>query len=203
MSSSGEQSVGQGQASGSADGNGESDDDNDDPGDGDGHDDDAVEDEAEEEDEDEEAESSEDESEAADDAGAAAPPVAAAPVAPEGNWLSFDDLMNETYPAKSKAVYKAAYVKFELYLKSKKQFEPNVMPTEEMILNYFHYLHVEKFWGANTIWSTYSRLNAVIKRRFRKSLKEFPSITDMLKSYEVGHRVKKASVFTPQQECVI
>jgi hypothetical protein len=111
--------------------------------------------------------------------------------------------MNETYPAKSKAVYKAAYVKFELYLKSKKQFEPNVMPTEEMILNYFHYLHVEKFWGANTIWSTYSRLNAVIKRRFRKSLKEFPSITDMLKSYEVGHRVKKASVFTPQQECVI
>jgi integrase len=34
---------------------------------------------------------------------------------------------------------------------------------------------------------------------YRFSLKEFPSVTDLLKSYEVGHRVKKASVFSPQQ----
>jgi hypothetical protein len=114
--------------------------------------------------------------------------------------MSFEDLMNETYPTKSKAVYKAAYTNFESYLKMKKQFEPNVEPTETMFLNYFHYLHSVKFWGANTIWSTYSRLNAVLKRRFRTSLKVYPNITDLLKSYEVGHRVKKASVFTPQQE---
>jgi hypothetical protein len=69
-----------------------------------------------------------------------------------------------------------------------------------MILNYFHYLKTEKFWAATSIWSTYSRLNGVFKRRFNFSLKKYPGITDLLKSYEVGHRVKKANVFTPQQE---
>jgi hypothetical protein len=117
-----------------------------------------------------------------------------------GNWLSYDSLMQETYPAKSKGVYLAAYRNFEIFLKAAKMFEPNVMPTEHMILNYFHHLKTIKRWGANTIWSTYSRLNGVFKRRFKTSFKEFPNLTNLLKSYEVGHRVKKANVFTPQQE---
>ena len=32
--------------------------------------------------------------------------------------MSFESLMNETYPAKSKNAYLAAYSKFEQYLKS-------------------------------------------------------------------------------------
>ncbi len=117
-----------------------------------------------------------------------------------GNWLSYESLMNETFPSKSKGVYLAAYREFEIYLKSCNKFEPNVVPTETMLLNYFHHLKTVKFWKATTIWSTYSRLNGVLKRRFKISLKNFPSITDLLKSFEVGHRVKKSNVFTPQQE---
>jgi hypothetical protein len=121
-------------------------------------------------------------------------------VHPEGNWLSYEDLMKETYPAKSKEVYLSAYRNFEIFLKSENQFAPDVVPTETMLLNYFRYLKVHKKWQATSIWSQYARLNGVLKRRFKTSLKEFPSLSDMLKSFEVGHRVKKASVFTPQQE---
>jgi hypothetical protein len=120
-------------------------------------------------------------------------------VHPQGNWLSYEDLMKETYPAKSKDVYLSAYRNFELFLKSENQFAPNVAPTETMLLNYFRYLKSVKQWQATSIWSHYARLNGVLKRRFHTSLKLYPSLTDMLKSFEVGHRVKKASVFTPQQ----
>ena len=107
--------------------------------------------------------------------------------------------MEETYPAKSKEIYISAYRDFEIFLKSEDEFVPKAVPTETQLLNYFHYLRVIKGWKSTSIWSQYSRLNGVLKRRFRKSLKEFPCVTDLLKSYEVGHRVKKATVFTPQQ----
>jgi len=123
------------------------------------------------------------------------------PVGEQGkNWMTFESLMEETYPAKSKEVYLSAYRDFELFLKSENKFAPNVVPDETMLLNYFRYLKNIKQYKATSIWSQYARLNGVLKRRFRFSLKEFPSVTDLLKSYEVGHRVKKASVFTPQQE---
>ena len=123
------------------------------------------------------------------------------PVGEQGkNWMTFESLMEETYPAKSKEVYLSAYHDFELFLKSENKFAPNVVPDETMLLNYFRYLKNIKQYKATSIWSQYARLNGVLKRRFRFSLKEFPSVSDLLKSYEVGHRVKKASVFTPQQE---
>jgi hypothetical protein len=117
--------------------------------------------------------------------------------------LSYEELMNDTFPAKSKEVYLSAYCQFEIYLKSENKFVANVAPTELMLLNYFKYLKNVKKWGATTIWSQYSRLNGVLKRRFKFSLKIYPGVSDLLKSFEVGHRVKKASVFTPQQEIFI
>jgi hypothetical protein len=120
--------------------------------------------------------------------------------AEQGNWMSFEELMNETYPAKSNSAYLAAYAKFEQYLKSLGMFDPKLAPTETCLLNYFHHLKTVKHWASTSIWSQYSRLNAVLKRRFRVSLKSYPSVTDLLKSYEVGHRLKKSSVFSPQQD---
>ena len=121
----------------------------------------------------------------------------------QGNWLTYEEMMNETYPSKSKEIYLSAYRNFEIYLKSENQFVANVVPTETMMLNYFRYLYTIKGWAATSLWSQYSRLNGVLKRRFKFSLKLFPSVTDLIKSYEVGHLVKKASVFSPQQENII
>jgi hypothetical protein len=122
----------------------------------------------------------------------------------EGNhWHSYEALMNDTYPAKSKTLYLEAYSNFEQFLKREKQFVPNVVPTELSLLNYFSYLRKTKKWVATTLWSQYSRLNAVMKRKFGKSLNSIPNLTDLLKSYSASHRLKKSSVFTPQQASLI
>jgi hypothetical protein len=121
------------------------------------------------------------------------------PSAEGNNWHSYETLMTETYPAKSKALYLEAYSNFEKFLKREKQFVPNVAPSELSLLNYFSYLRKIKKWVATTIWSQYSRLNAVLKRKFGLSLNTIPNITDLLKSYSSCHRLKKSSVFTPQQ----
>ena len=117
----------------------------------------------------------------------------------EGNWLTYSELMLDSYPPKSKMIYMKAYKQFELYLKSNKQFVPNVAPTEIQVLNYFHFLKHEKNLAPTTLWSTYSRINACVKRLYGFSLKSFVRVSDVLKSYESGYKVKKASVFSPQE----
>ncbi len=133
-----------------------------------------------------------------DDAIASSNPGSPAP-STTGNWKSYETLMKETYPSKSKTLYLSAYVSFEKFLKSEKQFVDNVVPSEISFLNYFDHLKTVKHWASTTIWSHYSRINAVLKRKFGVSLKNYPSVTDLLKAYSVGHRLKKSAVFSPQQ----
>ena len=131
--------------------------------------------------------------------GAAGGAAGAAAVADQGNWLSFHSLMNETFPVKSKTCYLAAYSDFEKFLKKENKFRADVAPSEVCLLNYFYYLKTVKFFAPTTIWSVYSRINAVFKRRFAISLNSYASISDLLKSYSAGHNVKKSCVFSPQQ----
>jgi len=114
------------------------------------------------------------------------------------SWLSYKELMATTYPAKSRKIYLASYVQFENYLK-KKGADPNVEPDELSILNYFHHLRTDKKWASTTLWSHFSRVNAVMKRTWGFSMTKYPRVPDLLKGYEGGHRVKKACVFSPQQ----
>ena len=120
-------------------------------------------------------------------------------VDPEGKWHSFADLMHESYPAKSKVVYLKAFKLFEKFLKSRNQWVPEVVPTELQVLNYFFYLRNELKWAPTTLWSTYARINAVMIRVYGTSLKSYCRVANVLKSYDSGHSVKQASIFTPQQ----
>jgi len=142
--------------------------------------------------------------------GAAAHPVQGAAANPvqgnqgalvEGNkgWLSYKELMSTTYPAKSRNVYLAAYLNFERYLRTSEDFDVNVVPSELSIMNYFHHLRVDKRWVSTTLWSHFSRVNAVMKRTWGVNLTIYPRLLQLLKGYETGHKVKKASVFSPQQ----
>ncbi len=119
----------------------------------------------------------------------------------EGNgpWLQYSDLMSDSYPAKSKFVYLKAYRDFEKFLKARNQWEPNTCPTDLQVLNYFHYLRHELKHAPTTLWSLYARINAVMKRVFGVSLNSYSRVGDVLKSYDSGHVVKKAGIFTPQQ----
>ena len=120
-------------------------------------------------------------------------------VDPEGKWHSYAELMHESYPAKSKVVYLKAFKLFEKFLKSRNQWEPEVVPTELQVLNYFFYLRNELKWAPTTLWSTYARINAVMIRVYGTSLKSYCRVANVLKSYDSGHSVKQASIFTPQQ----
>ena len=118
----------------------------------------------------------------------------------EGNsWFSVAELMANSYPSKSRIVYLKSYKLFERFLKEKNQFVANSPPTEIQMLNYFHHLRNTLKWAPTTLWSTYARLNACVKRMYGFSMKSFVGVSACLKSFESGHRVKKASVFTPQQ----
>ena len=122
-----------------------------------------------------------------------------ASISSEGNWLSYSDLMTDSYPAKSKVVYIKAFKLFEKFLKSKNQWEPNTCPSDLHVLNYFYYLRHELKWAPTTLWSTYARINAVMKQLYGVSLNSFTRVGDILKSYDSGHVVKRAGIFTPQQ----
>ena len=118
-------------------------------------------------------------------------------------WLSYKDLMSNTYPAKSRKVYLSAYVSLESYCKRLGVFSADLPPSEHAILNYFTHLRKDKKWASTTLWSHFSRINAVTKRSFGLNLTIYPRLTDLLKSFEEGHRVKKACVFTPQQASLL
>jgi len=117
----------------------------------------------------------------------------------EGNWLQYSDLMSDSYPAKSKFVYLKAYRDFEKFLKSRNQWVANSCPTDLQVLNYFHYLRHDLKYAPTSLWSIYARVNAVMKRVFGVSLNSYSRVGDVLKSYDSGHVVKKAGIFTPQQ----
>jgi integrase len=121
------------------------------------------------------------------------------PVTIQGKWLSYADLMGESYPAKSKVVYLKAYKNFEKFLKANGQWKENVVPSDLDVLNYFHHLKHELRWAPTTLWSTYARINAVMKRVYGVSLNSYSRVSDVLKSYDSGHTVKQAGIFTPQQ----
>jgi len=116
-----------------------------------------------------------------------------------GSWLQYSDLMSDSYPAKSKFVYLKAYRDFEKFLKARNQWVSNTVPSDLHVLNYFHYLRHELKYAPTTLWSLYARINAVMKRVFGVSLNSYSRVGDVLKSYDAGHVVKKAGVFTPQQ----
>ena len=115
------------------------------------------------------------------------------------NWLSYSALMSDSYPAKSKLVYLKAFKLFERYLKSNNQWTPNVAPTDLQVLNYFYHLRHQLKYAPTTLWSVYARINAVFKRLYGVSLNSYKRVSDVLKSYESGHIVKQAGIFTPQQ----
>ncbi len=115
------------------------------------------------------------------------------------DWLSYKDLMSTTYPVKSRNCYLSAYLTLKKYMKKQGVFHPDSAPEELTLMNFFHHLRRDKKWAPTTLWSYFSRVNAVMKHTWGVNLTIYPSLTNLLKAYESGHKVKKASVFTPQQ----
>ena len=76
-------------------------------------------------------------------------------------------------------------------------------PSESDYIRYFFFLRTRKNYAPTSLWTYYGRLNNCHKRRYghlkKGSLKDYPRINILLKSYDKGHVKKKANVFTPSQ----
>ena len=114
-------------------------------------------------------------------------------------WHSAKEVSKDTFPLKSKEVYKQAYKQFERFLKAQNRFVEGSAPSEEDFLNYFTYLKDDRHFAPNTIWCTSAKLNACVKREYGFKLQDYPSVSELLKSFDQGHIVKKAKIFTPQE----
>ena len=68
-------------------------------------------------------------------------------------------------------------------------------PTESDYVRYFFYMKTKMKYKPSSLWSYFGRLNNCHKRRYGTSLQQWPRLSMLLKSYDVGHVKKKASVF--------
>ncbi len=130
------------------------------------------------------------------------------------NLPPLEKILLETLPSKSISLYLKEWKDFT----SKIGLNQQTIPSEEDYLRYFNYLRTERKLKGSSLWSIYSRLNAVHQRRFGKTfsflfatsdlyncwcfswlgqrLQTWPRLKKYIESCRAGERVKKADVFS-------
>jgi integrase len=98
----------------------------------------------------------------------------------------------EQFKDKSKKAYIKAWMNF-------KNFNPNfkfeeVQPGEEDIIAYFKHLRLVKKVATSSMWTIYSYINSVIKRKYGIKLQSLPRVTMLIKGFEEDIK-KKAAIF--------
>jgi len=81
--------------------------------------------------------------------------------------------------------FKACYDEF--------QFEAGP-PGEDILIEYFKHLREVKMAATTTLWTLYSYLNSVLKRKYNFMLQSLPRVTMLLKGFESDVK-KKAAIF--------
>ena len=67
-------------------------------------------------------------------------------------------------------------------------------PGEEIIVSYFRYLRFEKKVASTSLWTFYSYVNSILKRKYGFKLQELPRVTMLIKGFEEDVK-KKAAIF--------
>jgi hypothetical protein len=67
-------------------------------------------------------------------------------------------------------------------------------PGEEAFTNFFKFLRLEKNLASTSLWTYYSCLNSMMKRKYNVKLQNYPRLTMLLKGYDTDIKTK-ASVF--------
>ena len=67
-------------------------------------------------------------------------------------------------------------------------------PGEEVLSKYFKHLRLEKKAASSTLWTLYSYINSVMKRKYGARLQQFPRLTLLIKSYQEDVK-NKAAIF--------
>ena len=82
----------------------------------------------------------------------------------------------------------------ELRAHAGESFEDRV-PSEEELLSFLRYLREERHLASSSMWTSYSKLNSMVKAKYGISLKATPRLIGLLKSYDIDIK-KKARIFS-------
>ena len=71
-------------------------------------------------------------------------------------------------------------------------------PGEESFTRFFNFLRLEKKYASTTLWTYYSCLNSMMKRKYNIKLQELPRLTMLLKGFDTDIK-NKAPIFEETQ----
>ena len=111
-----------------------------------------------------------------------------------------DDEVFQQFKEKARAPYFKAWRDLKEYL-SAHDFEVD-HPSEEDIIRYFTFLRNVKQVATSSLWTYYSYLNSMFKRKYGWKMQELPRITMYLKGIEVDTK-NKAAIFDNEVRFVI
>ena len=122
----------------------------------------------------------------------------------DGNGRGFmmasikDDLTAfKSIKEKTRPRYKKTWVEFKDFIGAGEEFDSR-SPTEEELSSYLRHLRQEKGAASSSMWTLYSMINGVFKEKYGFSLKQYPRLTTLLKSFDTDTK-KKAQIFTKEE----
>ena len=83
---------------------------------------------------------------------------------------------------KSRQAYEKSWKAFKTYI-STCNFEME-HPGKEDLISYFNHLRKEKKMATSSIWTHYSYINSILKRKYGYKMQSLPRITMVIKGYE-------------------
>jgi hypothetical protein len=103
-----------------------------------------------------------------------------------------DDEVFAQFKEDSRKQYKRMWLQFRDYLP---QFDfESGPPGEDSLVNFFKYLRLEKKFASTTLWTWYSCINSMMKRKYNVKLQNLPRLTMLLKGYDTDVK-EKAHIF--------
>ena len=103
--------------------------------------------------------------------------------------FSDEEVFEQIKPASRKA-YQKCWLQF-LELNPENNFEEGP-PGEEAFVNFFRHLRFEKKVASSSVWTFYSYLNSILKRKYGFKLQELPRVTMLIKGFEEDTKKKAA-----------
>ena len=105
--------------------------------------------------------------------------------------VSDDDVFAQ-FKEDSRKQYKRMWLQFRDYLP---QFDfESGPPGEDSLVNFFKYLRLEKKFASTTLWTWYSCINSMMKRKYNVKLQNLPRLTMLLKGFDTDVK-EKAHIF--------
>ena len=112
---------------------------------------------------------------------------------PVGSKVFKDEEVFLQIKEKSRPAYIKAWTDFKDFLGEGSDLE-SALPTEQKIINFFSHLRTNKHMGSSSIWTNYSYINSVFKRKYGTYLQSMPRITMVINVF--GEDIKqKAGIF--------